>query len=143
MFIGEYQHQLDEKGRLAVPVRFRSKLHEGAVATRGIDNCLFLYSKQEWEKLADKLVNLPLSQAKSRAFARLMLAGAFEVSTDAQGRINIPEYLIKYANLKKKVVLAGLYNRVEIWDSAAWSRYKIKAEKDSEKIAESLGELGV
>ena len=143
MFIGEYQHSIDLKGRLAVPAKFRQRLRQGAVVTRGIDNCLFLYSREEWQKLADKLVNLPLSQAKSRAFARLMLAGAYEVKIDIQGRINLPDYLINYARLKKKATVAGLYNRIEIWDSRVWTRYKARAEKDSEKIAESLSELGV
>lgn len=143
MFIGEYQHNIDDKGRLAVPAKFRAQLKKGAVVTRGLDNCLFLYPAAEWKKLADKLINLPISQARSRAFARLMLAGASEVSFDVQGRINLPEYLIKYGSLKKKAIIAGLYNRIEIWDARVWSTYKIKAEKDSDKIAESLGELGV
>ena len=143
MFIGEYQHSIDSKGRIAVPAKFRQRLRIGAVVTRGLDNCLFLYPKEEWQKLAHKLVNLPLSQAKSRAFARLMLAGAYEVKTDSQGRINVPDYLINYAHLKKRTTIAGLYNRIEIWNSSIWARYKSKAEKESEKIAESLGELGV
>ena len=143
MFIGEYQHNIDKKGRLAVPVKFRQRLKKGAVVTKGLDNCLFLYPQEEWKKLADKLINLPLSQARSRAFARLMLAGAYEVKTDSQGRINLPNYLLNYAHLKKRATVAGLYNRIEIWDSGVWARYKTMAERDSEKIAESLGELGV
>lgn len=143
MFIGEYQHHLDEKGRLAVPAKFRSQLSDGAIVTRGVECCLFLYPKTEWKKLADKLIGLPISQAKSRAFARLMIAGAFEVKPDSQGRINLPESLIKYAQLKKKAILAGLYNRVEIWDEDSWKKIQEQAEKDSEKIAESMAELGV
>lgn len=143
MFIGEYQHTIDEKGRLAIPAKFRRELESGAVVTRGIDECLFLYSTIEWKKLAEKVMNLPLAQSKSRAFARLMLAGAFEVVVDGQGRINVPEYLLQYAHLKKKTVIAGLYNRIEIWDQTLWKKYQANAERDSEKIAESLGELGV
>ena len=143
MFIGEYQHSIDDKGRLAIPAKFRSKLEKDAVVTRGLDNCLFLYTGYEWNKLAQKLIALPMTQARSRAFLRLMLAGAYEVATDGQGRITIPNYLIEYARLKKRTVVAGLYSRIEIWDAKAWEKYKTKTESDSDKIAESLGELGV
>jgi len=143
MFIGEYKHKVDSKGRLAVPAKFRKKLKNKAVVTRGLDNSLFLYPIAEWEKLAEKLMNLPLSQAKSRAFSRLMLAGASRVELDSQGRINLPDYLLKYAKIKKNATFAGLYNRIEIWDNNIWQKYKARAEKDSDKIAESLSELGV
>lgn len=143
MFIGEYSHNLDDKGRLAVPVKFRSDLSKGAVVTRGLDGCLFLYSLAEWKILAEKLSHLPISQANTRAFARLMLAGAMDVQIDKQGRIIIPDYLRKYAVLKKKVIINGLYNRLEIWDEDNWVKYKEKTEKESGDIAERLGELGV
>lgn len=143
MFIGEYQHSLDQKGRLAVPVKFRAALKKGAVVTKGLDNCLFLYPKSEWQKLAKKLVNLPINKANTRAFSRLMLAGAMEVEFDKQGRIMLPDYLRKYAGLSKKSIIAGLYNRLEIWNEAAWEKYKNSTEKDSGDIAEALGELGV
>ena len=143
MFIGEYNHSLDEKGRVAVPSKFRSSFKKGAVVTRGIDNCLFLYPKETWEKLAAKFSALPISQSKARAFARLMLAGAMDVNFDSQGRISLPDYLRKYSNIKKKAIIAGLYDRLEIWDEAAWEKYKTGAEKNSEEIAEALGELGV
>lgn len=143
MFIGEYYHNIDEKGRLAVPVKFRQKLAKGAVVTRGLDDCLFLYTKTEWEVLAEKLSKLPISKANTRAFARLMLAGAMDVEIDSQGRIVLPDYLRKYAGVVKKVVVAGLYNRLEIWDETKWNHYKIGTEKKSGDIAEALGELGV
>ena len=143
MFIGEYQHNMDAKGRLAVPAKFRALLKEGAVVTRGLDNCLFLYPKKQWIELAEKLAAMPISQANSRAFARLMLAGAMDVDFDSQGRINLPEYLRKFAGLKKDTIVAGLYNRLEIWDKVAWDKYKDGAEKKSNKIAEAMGELGV
>lgn len=143
MFIGEYNHTLDEKGRLSVPSKFRAKLRVGGVITRGLDRCLFLYPRYEWEKLAQKLIELPISQAKSRAFARLMLAGAMDVKLDSQGRIVLPDYLRKFAGLKKRTILAGLYNRLEIWDELKWGRYRRDTEKDSNKIAEAMGELGV
>ena len=143
MFIGEYKHNLDNKGRLAVPAKFRLLLKKGAVATKGLDNCLFLYSKDEWKKKAEKFSNLPIGQSKARAFARHMLAGAMDVKFDSQGRINLPDYLIKFANLKKKVIIAGLYNRLEIWDENIWEKYKQGIDKESGEIAEALGELGV
>ncbi len=143
MFIGEYHHNLDEKGRLAVPIKFRVELAKGAVVTKGLDNCLFLYTKIEWQKLADRLARLPIGPANTRAFSRLMLAGAMPVDIDKQGRIILPDYLRKYAGLKKKCIVAGLYSRMEIWDSLAWEKYKLGTEKNSGDIAEALGDLGV
>jgi len=143
MFIGEYQHSIDPKGRMAVPAKFRNQLAKGAVVTKGLDDCLFLYPKAEWQKLADKLAALPISKANTRAFARLMLAGAMEAEIDNQGRMLIPEYLRQYAGMKKKVVVTGLYNRLEIWDEIKWNKYKQGTETKSGDIAEALGELGV
>ncbi len=143
MFIGEYAHSIDSKGRLAVPAKFRKQLAKGAVVTRGLDRCLFLYPAEEWKVLAGKLARLPISQAHTRAFARLMLAGAMDVDIDGQGRILVPDYLRKYARLSRQAVIAGLYNRLEIWDEAAWTTYKAGTERESVKIAEQLGQLGV
>jgi len=143
MFIGEYHHSIDEKNRLAVPTKFRLDLSKGAVVTRGIDSCLFLYTKKEWTKLAIKLADMPISKSKTRAFARLMLAGAMDANLDKQGRVNLPDYLRRYASIGKKAVIAGLYNRLEIWDEKKWEEYKNKSESNSEDIAESLAELGV
>jgi len=143
MFIGEYKHSLDIKGRIAVPAKFRKDLLSGAIITRGLDRCLFVFSKKEWETLAQKLIALPLAQANSRAFVRLMLAGAAESEIDAQGRILVPDYLRTYADLKKTTVIAGLYNRFEIWDSESWAQYKAKTESASDEIAEKMGELGI
>jgi len=143
MFIGEYQHNLDEKGRLAVPAKFRGKLIKGAVVTKGLDNCLFVYTAEEWQKLATKLAALPISKANTRAFSRLMLAGAMDVQLDKQGRIVLPEYLRKYAGLKKKSIIAGLYNRLEVWDEDNWNKYKKGTEKQSSDIAEALEGLDV
>lgn len=143
MLLGEYKHNVDPKGRVAIPAKFREKLATGAIVTRGLDNCLFLFAETEWKALAEKLVALPLAQANSRAFVRLMLSGAMDVEFDAQGRILIPDYLRKYAGLGKEVVVAGLYNRIEVWDAATWERYKQKTEGASEEIAEKLGELGI
>lgn len=143
MFIGEYHHNLDEKGRMAVPVKFRPELEQTAVITRGLDGCLFVFTPLEWKALASKIVELPLVQANSRAFARLMLSGAMEVSLDKQGRVLIPDYLREYAGLSKEAVVAGVYNRLEIWDKHKWQDYKTKTEQASNEIAEKLGELGI
>lgn len=141
MFIGEYNHTLDDKGRIAIPAKFRALLASGAVVTRGLDNCLVLYTKDEWQKVAEKLAALPMSKPDARAFARLMLAGAMDVELDKQGRIVLPAYLRNFAKLKSSVVIAGLFNRVEIWDESAWAAYKSETEKDSSAIAEQLSDL--
>lgn len=143
MFIGEYRHNIDSKGRLAIPAKLRKELSKGAVVTRGLDNCLFLYPQAEWKKIAEKLSNLPISQSKARAFSRLMLAGAMDVDLDNQGRVTLPEYLRDFAALKKKTIVAGMFDRLEIWDETKWQTYKTSSERDSSNIAEALGELGI
>ena len=143
MFLGEFKHNIDTKGRLAIPAKFRVQLDGGAILTRGLDSCLFLFPKKEWDSLVEKLIRLPLAQAGSRAFVRLMLSGASDVDFDSQGRILIPESLRSYGHLDKKTVVTGLYNRIEIWDVDAWDQYKQKTESASEEIAEKLGELGI
>ena len=143
MFIGEYQASIDEKGRIAVPAKFRAQLKKKVVVTRGLDQSLFLYTIDEWKKLAEKFANLPISTSNTRAFSRLMLAGAMDSEIDKQGRIILPGYLKDFAKMQKKVVFAGLYNRVEIWSEELWTIYKKQTEKDSNEIAEQLGSLGV
>lgn len=143
MFIGEYNHTIDNKKRLAIPSKFRRALGAKAVITRGLDSCLFLYPIKEWEALAEKLSKLPVGASDARGFARLMLAGAMDVELDSLGRILIPDYLKGYANLKKKIVIAGLYNRLEVWDEAHWNSYKQKAELGVGDMAEKLAELGI
>jgi len=141
MFIGEYSLSVDEKGRLSIPVKHRRLLSRGAVVTRGLDSSLFLYTQAEWNKLAEKLAGLPISRTNTRAFSRLMLAGAMEAVMDKQGRIIVPDYLRSFANIKKKVVVAGLYNRLEIWDEQTWQKYKKQTEKQSTDIAEALEQI--
>lgn len=111
--------------------------------TRGLDGCLYVYTAAEWQKLSDKLAAMPMSQSNSRAFARLMLAGAMDVAIDKQGRIVLPEYLRSFAGIGKNVVVAGLVNHLELWDEQAWNAYRQKTEKDAGDIAEQLGSLGV
>ncbi len=143
MFIGEYSATIDDKGRISIPAKFRPQLKAKVVVTRGLDNSLFLYTLDEWKKLADKLASLPISTANTRAFSRLMLAGAMDCDIDKQGRIILPGYLQEFAKIQKKLVFAGLYNRVEIWSADLWDTYKKATEKESNAIAEQLGSLGV
>jgi MraZ protein len=143
MFIGEYTATIDDKGRISIPAKFRGQLKSKVVVTRGLDNSLFLYTIDEWKKLAEKLASLPISTANTRAFSRLMLAGAWDCDIDKQGRIVLPGYLKDFAKISKKLVFAGLYNRIEIWSEDLWNNYKAQTEKDSNRIAEQLGDLGV
>ncbi len=143
MFIGEFTATIDEKGRISIPAKFRSQLKSQVVVTRGLDNSLFLYTLDEWKKLAEKLASLPISTANTRAFSRLMLAGAMDCDIDKQGRIVLPAYLKEFAKIKKRLVFAGLYNRVEVWSEELWEKYKAQTEKQSNSIAEQLGSLGV
>ena len=142
MLIGEFQHTLDAKRRVALPSKFRKELGKKAVITRGLDRCLFVYSAKEWEKVAEALAKLPTGQTDTRNFVRLFLAGASEVDTDALGRILIPDYLKEYAGLKEKVVVTGVYKRLEIWDGDRWESYKAEIEKQTDTLAEKLGEIG-
>ena len=143
MLIGEYHHTVDIKKRLALPAKFRRELGKRVVITRGLDNCLVVYSAKEWQVMSDKLGKLPASQLEARGFARIMLAGAMEVELDRLGRILIPDYLKEYASLKKNVVVCGLYNRLEIWNEEKWEAYKEEAEKEIGDFATKLKELGI
>ncbi|MEK7181905.1 MAG: division/cell wall cluster transcriptional repressor MraZ [Patescibacteria group bacterium] len=143
MFIGEYSHTIDPKKRLALPSKFRGELGSKVVVTRGLDNCLFVYPMKVWEEIATKLGTLPVGEAGTRSFIRVMLAGAADIELDSQGRILIPEYLKKDGGLSKDVTIVGLFNRLEIWDSKEWNIYKKQAEKNTGEIAEELGKLGV
>lgn len=143
MLIGEYRHTIDVKKRLAIPSKLRLQLGKKAVITRGLDGCLFIYPLEAWKNLVEKLSKLPVGQGKSRSFIRIMLSGASEVEQDRLGRVLVPDYLKIYAGLRKKVALIGVYDRVEIWDEAKWQTYKTRVEKDTDKLAEQLGELGI
>jgi transcriptional regulator MraZ len=143
MLIGEYRHSIDNKKRIAVPSKMRKALGESAVITRGLDSCLFVYPKAEWEKLVSKLSELPLGTGSTRSFVRLLLSGATEVELDQLGRILVPDFLKTYACLQKTAVVVGVHTRLEIWDSTVWDDYKKKAEGNADELAEKLGELGV
>lgn len=143
MFIGEYRHTIDSKKRMALPAKFRRELGKTVIITRGFENCLIVYPQKEWKIMSDKLGKLPTSQKEARGFARIMLAGAMEVNLDKLGRILIPEYLKKYANLKRNVRVCGIFNRLEIWDAKKWETYRGKMEKEVDGLAAKLKELGI
>ena len=142
MLIGEYHYNLDEKKRLLLPAKIRKDLGKKGVLTKGLEGCLFLYPKKEWEKLVKKISDLPLGKKETRHFQRMLLAGAVEVPLDKQGRILIPDYLKKYADLGKKVVIVGVHTHLEIWAEEKWKEYQKKCEKEMEEFAEKLSEIG-
>lgn len=138
MFMGEYQHNIDIKGRIIVPAKFREGLGESFVITRGLDQCLFAYPMEEWKLLEGKLKQLPLTKKDARSFTRFFLSGASECEIDKQGRINIPPSLRTYAKLTKECVVTGVSNRIEIWDQTEWVEYISQSEESFAEIAENL-----
>jgi len=143
MLIGEYKHNLDPKKRLAIPAKFRKEIGEKVVITKGLDQCLFVYPLVEWEKEAERLSSLPIGASDKRNFARFSFSGATDVELDALGRILIPDYLKEFAGLKEKVVIVGVYKRLEIWNEEKWTDYKERTEKQADVLAEKLGEQNV
>ena len=143
MLIGEYKHTLDPKKRLSVPSKWRKDLGKKLIVTRGLDNCLFVYPQKEWQKITEKIGQLPLGQADTRSFNRFFLSGAVEVEVDSVGRILVPDFLKEFAHLDSKVVLAGIHDRVEIWDEKQWTKYKTQIESQADSLAEKLGQIGV
>jgi len=142
MLIGEYTHTLDDKKRISLPSKFRKQVGKKIVVTRGLDQCLFLYTLSEWREISRKIGELGMGQANRRGFNRFMLAGASEVSVDSVGRILIPEHLRKFALITSKVVFAGVYNRIEVWDEKKWSDYKKEVLENADDMAEKLGDIG-
>jgi MraZ protein len=143
MLIGEYIHTLDEKRRLSLPSKLRKEIGKRGVLTRGLDNCIFLYPEKQWVEITEKLATLSLGQAQSRGFHRFMLSGATEVDIDSAGRILIPDFLKEFAQLGQRVVLAGVYNRIEIWNEESWNDYTKKIENEADTLAQTLGDIGM
>lgn len=143
MLIGEYTHSIDAKKRLSLPSKWRKELGKKLIVTRGLDNCLFLYPQKEWERITDKISQLPFGQADTRGFNRFFLSGAVEVEVDGVGRILVPDFLKDFAKLSSKVVFAGIHTRAEIWDEKKWLEYKRTIEKQADALAEKLGEVGM
>ncbi len=143
MLIGEHLHTLDDKNRISLPAKFRSELGKKVVVTRGLDTCLFVYSLKEWKKFTESLSNLSMGQSSSRAFNRFLLGGAVETDVDTSGRILIPDFLITFAGLSGKSIVAGVNNRVEIWNETSWRTYTASVEREADTLAERLGEIGM
>lgn len=143
MFIGEHQHSLDEKGRIIIPSKFRADLGLEFVMTKGLDNCLFVYPKSEWEILEEKLKTLPLTSKDARAFVRFFFSGASESTLDKQGRVLIPANLREHSRLDKEAVIIGVSTRIEIWSKDHWDNYIDEDNLSYESIAESMAELGI
>ncbi len=142
MFIGEYKHSLDEKGRVIVPSKYREKLGEIFILTKGLDGCLFIYPLSEWNLFEQKLKQLPLTNTNARKFVRFFLSGATECNTDKQGRILIPNHLRVYSEIEKDIVFIGMSNRIEVWSINKWNSYN-EEEFSAELIAEQMEELGI
>jgi len=143
LLIGEYEHTLDLKKRVSLPKVFRAAMGRKVVMTRGLDHCLYAYARAEWEVLAKKLQSLSMVNPDTRGFNRFMLSGAAEVDVDGVGRILIPEHQKQFAGLKKRVIFAGVSDHVEIWDCERWNTYKAQIEKNADKMAAKLDQIGV
>ena len=142
MLIGEYIHTLDEKKRVSLPVRFRKEVGKKIIITAGLDNCLWIFTIAQWKKISDKLSDFSMLQADNRSFNRYMFGSATEVEVDTIGRILLPEFLVTRANLKNKIAVVGLQNRIEIWNEDAWKDIKSIIEKQADQLAEKLGQAG-
>ena len=138
MFIGEYHHSIDEKGRIIIPMKFREELGNNFIVTRGIENCLFVYPMSNWEKITNKLNSLPFTKKDARNFNRFFMSGATEVELDKQGRVNISSPLIDYAKLDKECVVIGTGDRLEIWSNKTWNEFFDSAKDNMSDIAENL-----
>lgn len=143
MFMGEYHHSIDPKGRLIVPSKFRDGLGQNFVITKGLDNCLFVYPMEEWLVIEKKLKSLPFTKADARAFVRFFFSGANECELDKQGRILLPSTLREYAKFDKDVVIIGVSSRIEIWSKELWENYSESEDMDYEEIAEKLQDIDI
>ncbi len=138
MFMGEYHHNMDDKNRLIVPSKFREKLGETFIVTRGLENCLFIYALEDWERIVKKLESLPFTKKDARKFMRFFLSGATNLEFDKQGRITIPSPLLSHANIKKECVIIGVGERAEIWGVEEWEKFFDDSKEDISDIAENL-----
>ena len=141
MFIGEYQHNLDAKGRIIIPSRFRDELHTTFILARGLDGCLTIYSLKQWEKLFEEVNKLPTTKKAARQYIRMLTSTATECTLDNQGRIPIPAFLAKPVNIIKECVIIGANDHIEIWDKETWDNYYVDASNNFEEVAENLSEL--
>lgn len=143
MLMGEYQHSIDAKSRIIVPSKFRDELGYKFILTKGLDNCLFIFSLEEWSKFEEKLKSLPVASKEARAFVRYFFSGAVECEIDRQGRLTIPQNLREHAKIEKELVAIGVLSRVEIWSKKEWESYNKGADLGYDQIAEKMAELGI
>lgn len=143
MFLGEFEHAIDEKGRITIPSKFRGRLAVGLVITKGIDACLWLYPIDAWEAFAQEVSDLPLTDPKAREFRRQVFGGASDAVPDKQGRVNLPPYLRQYANIDKQAVITGLHDHCEIWNPEQWRELQERSLQDSEGRAAQYSSLGI
>ena len=143
MLLGEYEHTLDPKGRLAMPAKLRENLGTNFIITKGLDGCLFVYDMEQWRLMENKLASLPVSMKKVRDFTRFLFGGACEAECDKQGRVLLPLSLRRHAHLEKDAVIVGVGNRAEIWDAQTWNNYNAACADDVNELAEQLADLGI
>jgi len=143
MFFGRFEHTIDDKGRLTIPSKYRTSLAAGVVVTRGLDRCLYIFPLAEWDQLAEKIRQLPLTKKDARAFVRFFFSEAADSVPDKQGRVNLPAYLRQYASLRSDVIVTGSHNRLEVWNPDFWRQDSSQLEQDPEALAEKLSDLGI
>ncbi len=143
MFLGEFEHTIDDKGRLTIPAKFRDELLSGMVITRGLDSCLWAYTRSEWEFLANKIAKMSANSRPSRNFARFIFSNAFDSIPDRQGRVLIPQSLRDYAEIKNETIIIGVMNRVEIWDPTKWTAIVKEVESDPQAMVAQLVDLEI
>jgi|SoiMethySBSTD1v2_1073268.scaffolds.fasta_scaffold4694356_1 MraZ protein len=143
MFLGEYAHTIDDKGRLTIPAKFRDELQGGIVITRGLDRCLWAYPRSEWEVVAEKIAKMPTTNPSARDFSRFMFSSAFDSIPDRQGRVIIPQNLRQFAEIETDTVIIGVMNRLEIWNPARWTEVFARVESDPEAIVAGFANLDI
>lgn len=143
MLLGEYEHSIDTKGRIAMPAKLREGLGGKFIITKGLDGCLFVYAMDEWQRVEQKLASLPMSRKTARDFTRFLFGGACEGECDKQGRVLLPASLRRYAGLERDAVIVGVGSRAEIWDVAKWQQYNEESAEDVNELAEQLADLGI
>ena len=143
LFLGEYQHSVDSKGRIIMPAKFRDELEQRFIITKGLDKCLLIYTENDWDVLNEKVKQLPVTDEGARRFVRFFFGGAAECECDAQGRVNIPQNLRDYAGIKKDVVSIGVSNRIEMWSRDGWDSYNSDSNYVDKMLAEKMSQLGI
>ncbi|MCA9353403.1 division/cell wall cluster transcriptional repressor MraZ [Candidatus Nomurabacteria bacterium] len=143
MLIGEFIHTIDEKNRVSLPAKFRKELGKSVILAIGLDKCIAMFTKNEWERVSQRLRESSMLQSDNRSFSRLLFGNAVEASVDSIGRILVPQFLVERSSIKGKVAIIGVDNRVELWNVDSWNKYKNSIEKEADTLAEKLGQVGI